>query len=127
MAHEIAKLLLEHAETFVEREEAVRSALNMGMPLNEIEAYLDWVAQVKVQRPAPTAEPLASASSQKAEATDAATDLARAGLVPTSTRPASGELVFFGQPARETAEEQPAASETAKSTVGVSAERRTRA
>jgi hypothetical protein len=43
MAHEIAKLLLEHAGTFVERTEAIRTALGLGMPLSEIEAYLDWL------------------------------------------------------------------------------------
>ncbi len=43
MAHAIAKLLLEHAGTFLERTEAVRTALKLGMPLNEIEAYLDWL------------------------------------------------------------------------------------
>jgi DNA-binding transcriptional MerR regulator len=43
MAHEIAKLMLEHAGTFLERTEAVRVAISMGMPLNEIEAYLDWL------------------------------------------------------------------------------------
>lgn len=41
--HEIAKLILEHAETLCEREDAVRHALFLGMPLNEIEAYLDWL------------------------------------------------------------------------------------
>jgi hypothetical protein len=43
MAHEIAKLMLEHAGTFLEREEAVRTALSLGMPLAEIEEYLDWI------------------------------------------------------------------------------------
>ncbi|MEX2173066.1 MAG: hypothetical protein WD872_01805 [Pirellulaceae bacterium] len=43
MAHEIAKLLLEHAETFLERAEAVKSALSLGMPLHAIEDYLDWL------------------------------------------------------------------------------------
>jgi DNA-binding transcriptional MerR regulator len=43
MAHEIAKLILEHAGTFLERAEAVRTALSLGMPLNEIEQYLDWL------------------------------------------------------------------------------------
>lgn len=43
MAHEIAKLILEHAGTFLEREEAIRTALSLGMPLNRIEEYLDWV------------------------------------------------------------------------------------
>jgi DNA-binding transcriptional MerR regulator len=47
MAHEVAKLLLEHAETFLERGEAIRAALDLGMPLHEIEAYLDWLDSVR--------------------------------------------------------------------------------
>lgn len=43
MAHEIAKLLLEHAETFQDRAEAIKTALGLGMPLHEIEDYLDWL------------------------------------------------------------------------------------
>lgn len=43
MAHEIAKLLLEHARTFPERGEAIKSAMALGMPLKEIEDYLDWL------------------------------------------------------------------------------------
>ena len=43
MAHEIAKLMLEHAGTFLERAEAVRVAISLGMPLNQIESYLDWL------------------------------------------------------------------------------------
>jgi hypothetical protein len=43
MAHEIAKLLLEHAGTFLERAEAVRVAISLGMPLDIIEEYLDWL------------------------------------------------------------------------------------
>jgi len=43
MAHEIAKQLLEHAETFSQRTEAVRKAISLDMSLNEIEAYLDWL------------------------------------------------------------------------------------
>ena len=43
MAHEIAKLILEHAETFLERTEAIKSAMSLGMPLSEIEEYLDWL------------------------------------------------------------------------------------
>jgi DNA-binding transcriptional MerR regulator len=43
MAHEIAKLMLEYAGTFLERAEAVRVAISVGMPLNEIEEYLDWL------------------------------------------------------------------------------------
>ena len=43
MAHEIAKLLLEHAEEFLARTEAIKTALSLGMPLKEIEDYLDWL------------------------------------------------------------------------------------
>lgn len=43
MAHKIAKLMLEHAGTFLERAEAIRTALSLGMPLHEIEEYLDWL------------------------------------------------------------------------------------
>jgi hypothetical protein len=43
MAHEIAKLMLEHAATFLERSQAIETALSLGMPLNEIEEYLDWL------------------------------------------------------------------------------------
>lgn len=47
MSHEIAKLLLEHAETFLERTEAIKAALSLGMPLNEIQDYLDWLDTVR--------------------------------------------------------------------------------
>ena len=47
MAHKIAKLILEHAGTFVDRAKAVETAMSMGMPLSEIEEYLDWVEMVK--------------------------------------------------------------------------------
>lgn len=47
MSHEIAKLLLEHAESFLDRSEAVKTALSLGMPLHEIEAYLDWLDMVR--------------------------------------------------------------------------------
>ena len=43
MAHEIAKLMLEHAGTFLERAEAIRTAISLGMPMHEIEEYLDWL------------------------------------------------------------------------------------
>ena len=43
MAHEVAKLLLEHAGSFLERTEAVKTALRLGMHLAEIEEYLDWL------------------------------------------------------------------------------------
>ncbi len=41
MAHEIAKLLLEHAYTFLKRADAIKAALDLGMPLDKIEEYLD--------------------------------------------------------------------------------------
>ena len=43
MAHEIAKLMLEHAGTLLDRAEAIKTALSLGMPLYEIEEYLDWI------------------------------------------------------------------------------------
>jgi len=51
MAHEIAKLLLEHADTFLERTEAIETALSLGMPLHEIEEYLDWVDSARPTKP----------------------------------------------------------------------------
>jgi hypothetical protein len=50
MAHEIAKLVLEKAGTFVERTEAVRTAMSLGMPLREIENYLDWLDNMRSPR-----------------------------------------------------------------------------
>ena len=47
MAHEIAKLLLEHARTFLERSEAIKSAMRLGMPIHEIEEYLDWLDSIR--------------------------------------------------------------------------------
>ena len=47
MAHEIAKLLLEHAGSFIERSEAVKTALDLGMPLDDIQNYLDWLDSVR--------------------------------------------------------------------------------
>jgi len=52
MAHEIAKLMLEHAGTFLERAEAIRVAISLGMPLNDIETYLDWLDAVRGPLPA---------------------------------------------------------------------------
>ncbi|MBI3461459.1 MAG: hypothetical protein HY000_00125 [Planctomycetes bacterium] len=47
MAYEIAKLLLEKAGTFIERQQAISAALNLGMPLNEIQDYLDWLDSIR--------------------------------------------------------------------------------
>ena len=58
MSHEIAKLLLEHAETFLERTEAIKSAIALGMPITEIEEYLDWLDNMRGRRPPdPPSEP----------------------------------------------------------------------
>ena len=43
MAHEIAKLLLEYADSFLERTEAIKVAMSLGMTLHQIEEYLDWL------------------------------------------------------------------------------------
>jgi hypothetical protein len=53
MAHEHAKLLLAHAETFLGRAEAIETALSLGMSLREIEEYLDWLDHTeRLRRPA---------------------------------------------------------------------------
>lgn len=54
MAHEIAKLLLEKAGTFLQRTEAIEAALQLGMPLHEIEEYLDWLDMVRRKSPTDT-------------------------------------------------------------------------
>jgi hypothetical protein len=54
MAHEIAKLLLEQAETFLDRTKAIETAMSLGMPLNEIEEYLDWLDQTQDLRNPPS-------------------------------------------------------------------------
>lgn len=43
MNHAVAKGVLEHAATPQERTEAVEAAQHLGMPLCEIEEYLDWI------------------------------------------------------------------------------------
>ena len=50
MAHKIAKLLLEQADSFLDRTEAVKTALSLGMSLHEIEGYLDWLEASGLQR-----------------------------------------------------------------------------
>lgn len=54
MSHEIAKLLLEHAETFLERTEAIKTAMSLGMPLAQIEEYLDWLDAMRGRQTPPT-------------------------------------------------------------------------
>jgi hypothetical protein len=43
VAYEIAKLMLERGGSLFEREEAVRVAVYLGMPLEQVEEYLDWL------------------------------------------------------------------------------------
>ena len=47
MAHEIAKLLLEQADTFLNRTQAVQAAMDLGMPLHAIRDYLDWLDAIR--------------------------------------------------------------------------------
>ena len=47
MASKIAKLILEHAGSFLERAEAIEAALSLGMTLDEIQDYLDWIDSVR--------------------------------------------------------------------------------
>jgi hypothetical protein len=54
MGHQFASEMLNNAVTFRERTEAVRKAIELGMPLAEIEQHLDWLDS---RRPCPTREP----------------------------------------------------------------------
>jgi len=47
MAHETAKQLLRRAVTPESRAEAIIAAMELGMPLLEIEDYLDWLDNLK--------------------------------------------------------------------------------
>ena len=51
MTHKIAKLNLAHAGTFADRTKAVETAVSLGMPLSEIEEYLDWLEMAKANEP----------------------------------------------------------------------------
>jgi len=44
---EITKLLLERGDTFPNRQQAVKRALDLGQPLNKIEEWLDWLDGLK--------------------------------------------------------------------------------
>ncbi len=72
MAHKIAKLMLEGASTFLDRTKAVETAFSMGMPLAEIEEYLDWIDMVKSDRKRGSAEDSAEDSAGDADAPDSA-------------------------------------------------------
>ena len=87
MAHEIAKLMLEHAHTFLDRQEAIKTAVSLGMPLHEIEEYLDWVELVHAQssQPGGTIEDKAIASeSRRAAAESGLTRIVQARKAPAS-------------------------------------------
>jgi hypothetical protein len=43
MAHDNAKRLLANAGTFDQRQKAILEAIQLGMPLIQIEEYLDWL------------------------------------------------------------------------------------
>ncbi len=43
MTHELVKRMLQQAQTFEERAKAIKTALDQGMPLYEIEEFLDWL------------------------------------------------------------------------------------
>jgi hypothetical protein len=58
MAYEDSKRLLAQAETFGQRSEAIRHALDEGMPLWEIEQFLDGLDQHRPPVP-PDSEPSA--------------------------------------------------------------------
>ncbi|WP_425618154.1 hypothetical protein NA78x_001853 [Anatilimnocola sp. NA78] len=66
MSHEIAKLLLEHSG-FLERTKAIQEALNLGMPLHEIEEYLDWIDSMNAGKKSskPDGEPGSSTGEDK--------------------------------------------------------------
>ena len=57
MVHEIAKLLLEKSGTFLDRTQAIAAALSLGMPLHEIEEYLDWLDATRPQSNDESASP----------------------------------------------------------------------
>lgn len=50
MANEKAKLLLENAGDYFERITAIQSALHLGMPMEEIEDYLDWLRLLRSEK-----------------------------------------------------------------------------
>jgi len=50
MANEKAKLLLENSSDYFERISAVQSALQLGMPMEEIEDYLDWLRLLRSEK-----------------------------------------------------------------------------
>lgn len=56
MSYEMAERLLESAATPPERANAIAQAIAMGMPLKQIEEYLDWLDLRRSQKPPPRTE-----------------------------------------------------------------------
>lgn len=50
MANEKAKLLLENANDYFEKITAIQCALSLGMPMEEIEEYLDWLRLLRSEK-----------------------------------------------------------------------------
>jgi hypothetical protein len=49
MDHDAAKAVLFQADTQAQRTEAVAQALELGMPLTQIQDYLDWVDATRAE------------------------------------------------------------------------------
>lgn len=57
MGYELPKRLLRQASTFELRQKAIRAAMGLGMPLSEIEEYLDWLDTQPQSEPPPANQP----------------------------------------------------------------------
>ncbi len=51
MSHEIPKLLLSHTVSPAELDAAIKRAIELGMPLHEVEEFLDWLDVNRPQDP----------------------------------------------------------------------------
>lgn len=63
MANEKAKLLLESSSNYLERISAVQAALQLGMPMEEIEEYLDWLRLLRAEQCEMAAAPVSTRGS----------------------------------------------------------------
>lgn len=115
MAHEIAKLLLEHAETFLERTEAIRAALSLGMPLEEIEEYLDWLDAMRGQ-PRDDASDGRSQTPRTADASQPADQVSLEAAKPPSSEEQPPSPADMSPPAQDPAAEHPGRPEPRPST-----------
>ena len=57
MGHDTVKLALARAKSFRERVEAMERALELGMPLHEIEDYFDWAGMTPSEKPLVARQP----------------------------------------------------------------------